>query len=231
MNDVLGTMFPNHLTLHKNKRCADEADAIRMHMLCDDLRGGMPINNVIQKYNFSVISFKDMPEEAATAAHVSYSNGTARRVNDWAHPIATGRPNNDYRVGDVLLGGSVSSTNDKKGFKNKFPGEGRSTVFLNSNCLYTIKNMSDSKKIVIETGDNRVLFATMEDLPRSFNRTHACTCHSSQGLTLGSTVYIHDYGMPMHPSTPADRWNFTAILYFFSYYIKHHHATKVKTQD
>jgi len=154
-----------------------------------------------------------MPEEAAHAAHVAYSNNTVRRVNDWAHPIATGRPSDDYRVGDILLGGSPSSTNDKKGFKKKFPSNGgrNSSVFLNSNCLYTIKDMSNPQQIEIATEDDRVLFATKEDLPRSFNRTHACTCHSSQGLTLGDTVYIHDYGIPMHPSTPADRWNFTAI--------------------
>lgn len=172
---ILGSMFPNHLTLHKNKRCTDEADAIRMRGLCDGLREGMDIKDVIQKYNFSIMKFQDLPDEAAYDAHVTYSNHTARLVNEWAHPIATGRSNDDYRVGDVLLGGSKSSTNDKKGFKNKFPTDkGQKDIFLNSNCLYTIINMHNPQRIKIKTGDGRVLYCTKEDLSRSFNRTHAC---------------------------------------------------------
>jgi hypothetical protein len=150
-----------------------------------------------------------LPQSAANAAHVSYANATSKRVNDWAHPIATGRANDEYQVGDVLLGGSAAR--GQKDFKNKFESSNGRDIFINSNCIYTIQDMSNPLKIKISTDDDRILYVEKKYLSLSFGRTHACTCHSSQGLTLGETVYIHDYGVPMHADTPADRWHFTAI--------------------
>ena len=200
---ILNELFPKQLTLHKSKRCLTEADAIKMHNLCDDLRNEMSIEKVIEKYKFPVINYRDMPEGSERCAHVSYTKATSKRVNNWAHPKITGREIDDFQNGDILLGSSEGN--------KKFSAQGKGMVYINSNSIYEILNMNHAKGVEMISGDDRIFYVSEADLNKSFNRPHSCTCHSSQGLTLGDELYIHDYGMGMHKDIPPSRWYFTAI--------------------
>lgn len=200
---ILSELFPKHLTLHKSKRCLTEADAIKMHDLCDDLRNELSIEKVIEKYKFPVINYRDMPEGSERSAHVSYTKATSKRVNNWAHPKITGREIDDFQNGDKLLGSSEGN--------KKFPAQGKGMVYINSNSIYEILNMNHAKGVEVISGDDRIFYVSRADLNKSFNRPYSCTCHSSQGLTLGDELYIHDYGMGMHKDIPPSRWYFTAI--------------------
>lgn len=197
---ILAIMFPKLMTFQHSKRCANLDDKIRVRTVCDDLRAGVHIDELIKKNGWKVIRKNEMPYNACKDAHVAFSNSTVAAVNGFCHPKATGRKMDDFRVEDILLG---KPTKKSKIYKTS----GGGNVHISSNSVYVIKAFLPDGRVGLLTGDDRYMYCTPRELLDEFKRPYCSTVHSSQGLTLGSKLYIHNYGNFMVDQ----KWYFTAI--------------------
>jgi hypothetical protein len=198
-NKIFAKMFPIKLTFNYCKRVKTQEQSINVREMCDDLRNGVHISEVREKYGFKYIAFDDLKHDkiAASSAHVSHSRKTTERVNSWAFPLVHDRAESVYLVGDKLLGNPNGKT-----FKSD-----KGTIYIASNNMYTITGKSGSHKYQIESLDGHKFVCSINDLVSEFKRDHCVTCHSSQGLTLGKKLYIHDYGN----LGLSNQWYYTAM--------------------
>lgn len=204
-DSIFASMFPKRMTLKWNKRCKTYEDAISMYELCQQLKkckSGDQSMNLLIKAGFNVIDGIDnMPNSAKDGAHVSFKRSTTDDVNNWCH-AKRGEAIDVFRVNDKLLG----KPHDRSlSFKNE-AGTGR--VHVASNALYWIMaHTSDGQRYKIKTDDDKVFWVSRSELKQEFSRPYCCTCHSSQGLSLGTELYIHDFGnFALSP-----RWYYTAF--------------------
>jgi hypothetical protein len=200
-DQIFAKMFPNKLVLQHCKRCTTEEDSIEMLTICNELRAFESVEDIVDKY-FKSVTFESLEhdKEAAMSAHVTFTKRTASIVNSWAFPLKTGRSEFKYQVGDVLLG-NPSDKNKNKMFKGK-----GGKVRIASNNIYTIKAI-DGDNVSLLSLDDKYFTLDITYLGSEFKRDCAVTCHSSQGLTLGKKLYVHDY---LHPGLD-NRWYFTAL--------------------
>jgi hypothetical protein len=85
---AFASMFPRRLVLEISKRVPNEAEAIRMRNLCDELRDeNKAVSDILADANLSRVNFDDLGEEDARYPHVAALCSTVARVDNWAHNL------------------------------------------------------------------------------------------------------------------------------------------------
>jgi hypothetical protein len=187
---ALASMFPRCILLEVSKRVRDPADRQRMTNLCTELREEVrPVVDILRDAGLRTVAFEDLTKEEAHYPHVSAMRATMARVDHWAH--AARGESDEYLVGQELLG--VDGVRCRGGR-------------ICSNETYEVLEVSASGlTLTAPDGSRRVV--TTATARRYLKRPYCRTGHSTQGLTLGDKIYIHDWQSMM----ATHRWVRTAV--------------------
>jgi hypothetical protein len=189
---AFATMFPRRICLRVSKRVTDPADRARMVRLCDELRAEVhPVPAILREAGLRVVRFEDLGEEDARYPHLAAMRSTMARVDHWAHSLIGETVADEYAVGQELLG--VDGVRCRGGR-------------IASNETYTVASVDDAGlKLTAPDGTLRVV--TLGAAKRYLKRPYCRTGHSTQGLSLGDRIYIHDWRSWM----ATHRWVRTAV--------------------
>ena len=190
--NAFATLFPRRICLEVSKRVPDEADRARMLHLCDELRAEeRPVPDILLGAGLRVVNFADLTQEDARHPHLAAMLSTVARVDRWAHALI-GDHTADYVVGEELLGvGGAKVSGGRR---------------ISSNETYLVRQVSD-KELVLSAPDGSPRTISLALAKKHLKRPYCRTGHSTQGLSLGERIYIHDWGSHM----ATHRWVRTVI--------------------
>jgi hypothetical protein len=189
---AFATMFPRRLCLEVSKRVPDPADRARMLRLCDELRAeSRPAPDILLDAGLRVMRFEDLSEADARVPHLAAMRSTMARIDHWAHALIGETPAGEFAVGQELLG--VDGVRCRGGR-------------IASNETYTVVEVSD-ETLTLEAPDTSQRVVTLKAARQYLKRPYARTGHSTQGLSLGTRLFIHDWRSMM----ATHRWLRTAI--------------------
>jgi hypothetical protein len=140
-----------------------------------------------------IISYSDLTDEDAKYPHIAATNATVARVNDWAHPIVFDEKNaiNGFNIGEHVLGSKT---------KNVASGK------INRNASYHVTSVDDTF-VTVTSATNQESKIRLTTADNVLVRPYCRTGHSTQGISLGDKIYIHDIESPMVDH----RWMRTAV--------------------
>ena len=172
------SMFPRRICLRVSKRVADEADRARMLRLCDDLRAeAIPAPTILRDVGLRVVRFDSLTEADARNPHLAAMRSTMAKVDHWAHALIGDTFADEYSVGQELLG--VDGARCRGGR-------------IASNESYNVLEVgTDTLTLAAPDGSQRVV--TLAAAKRYLKRPYCRTGHSTQGLSLGDRIYVHDW--------------------------------------
>jgi hypothetical protein len=189
---VFASMFPVRLTLTTSKRVKDPQERKKMLHLCNELREEKrPVFDILKDYKFIRVDFKDLTKEDASYPHISALRQTMFKVDNFVHKHIGETKHNEYAIGQELLG--VDGCRCKGGR-------------IASNETYVVHDIKNDE-LVLTAPDKSRRTLTLTMANKYLKRPYCRTAHSSQGLTLGDKIYIHDYKSNM----ANHRWMRTAI--------------------
>ena len=223
---ALATMFPRRICLRVSKRVADPGDRARMMSLCEELRAeARPVADILRAAGLPTVRFDALTEADARYPHVAAMRSTVSRVDYWAHELI-GETYADE--GDVIVAAM------RVGMKEVGPSAGTNApppartspaqVYLKgqellgvdgcrckggriaSNETYTVAEV-DASGLTLTAPDGSRRVVTMAAARRYLKRPYCRTGHSTQGLTLGERIYLHDWKSSM----ATHRWVRTAV--------------------
>ena len=195
-------MFRVRLVLKISKRVKTERERDDMARLCDELRAeNNSVKNIMRMHasgwsphgGIRMIDFSELTDEDAKYPHIAATNATVARVNDWAHPIVFDEKTaiNGFNIDEHLLGAQT---------KNVATGR------INRNASYHVTAVDDTFVTVVSaTGKESKIRLTKAD--SMLVRPYCRTGHSTQGISLGDKIYIHDIESHMVDH----RWMRTAV--------------------
>ena len=190
---AFASMFPRRICLQVSKRVADEADRARMLTLCNELRSeARPVAAILRDAGLRVVHFDSLTEADASYPHVAAMRSTMARVDHWAHALIGDSFADEYVVGQELLG--VDGVRCRGGR-------------IASNETYTVSAVDDDAGLTLSAPDGSHRIVTMAAAKRYLKRPYCRTGHSTQGLSLGDRIYIHDWQSDM----ATHRWIRTAV--------------------
>jgi len=189
---ALASLFPRRLCLQISKRVTDPADRVRMRRLCDELAEAvLPVSTILANAGLERRSLLDMTEADAGFPHIAATRSTMSRVDHWVHSAIGAAFPGEYLVGEELLG--VDGTRCRGGR-------------IASNETYVVADVGEADlKLVAPDGSFRTV--KLEQAARYLKRPYCRTGHSTQGLTLGDRIYIHDTASSM----ATHRWLRTVV--------------------
>ena len=186
-------MFPRRICLRVSKRVADAADRARMVQMCDELRAEvLPTVHILKNAGLRVVPFEDLSEDDAKYPHLAAMRSTMSRVDHWAHALIGDTENDEYAVGQELLG--VDGVRCRGGR-------------IASNESYTVLEVNDAAGLTLTAPDGSQRVVTLAAAKRYLKRPYCRTGHSTQGLSLGDRIYIHDWSSAM----ATHRWLRTVV--------------------
>ena len=189
---AFATMFPRRICLRVSKRVTDPADREKMMRLCDELRAeALPVPDILYNAGLPVIKFEDLTEADAHFPHLAATRSTMARVDHWAHALIGETLADEYAVGQELLG--VDGVRCRGGR-------------IASNESYTVLEVDD-KGLTLTAPDGSQRTVTLAAAKRYLKRPYSRTGHSTQGLSLGDRIFIHDWRSAM----ATHRWMRTAV--------------------
>ena len=185
-------MFPRRICLQVSKRVPDEADRGRMLTLCNELRAeALPAKAILQNAGLKVVRFGDLTEEDAKYPHIAAMRSTMAKVDHWAHDLIGETAAGEYALNEELLG--VDGTRCRGGR-------------IASNESYTVLEVNDAG-LTLAAPDGSQRIVTLATAQRYLKRPYCRTGHSTQGLSLGDRIYVHDWGSAM----ATHRWLRTVV--------------------
>ena len=186
---AFASLFPRRLCLQISKR-VNADDRIKMRQLCDDLAEGLlPISQICARLEHR--SFLDLTEDDAKFPHIAAMRSTMARVDHWAHEAIGATFKDEYEIGEELLG--VDGCTCKGGR-------------ISPNESYTVVSADDDNiKLAAPNGSFRNI--SIQQAARWLKRPYCRTGHSTQGLSLGDKIYIHDTSSHM----ATHRWMRTVV--------------------
>ena len=187
--EIVYSIFPNVITMSKNKRCTNQADRITMDNLFQDILATEDKNKIIEllirKYKVKTIKSEDLETKinicSGWAACSSVSNIVLSKTN---------HSENKYVVGGTIV--------CRKTMKIK-----KATVF--SNYTYHIKSISDEFFVLTDEDDE--IEVPIKLITQHFVLPYARTCHSVQGMTISQPFTI--FGL--YDKMVGQDWIYTAI--------------------
>jgi hypothetical protein len=190
---AFASMFPRRICLQISKRVTDEADRCRMLTLCNELRSEVrPVAAILRDAGLRVVRFDSLTEADASYPHVAAMRSTMARVDHWAHGLIGESFADEYLVGQELFG--VDGVRCRGGR-------------IASNETYTVSAVDDDAGLTLSAPDGSQRIVTMAATKRYLKRPYCRTGHSTQGLSLGDRIYIHDWQSIM----ATHRWIRTAV--------------------
>jgi hypothetical protein len=189
---AFATMFPRRICLRVSKRVNDETDRSRMLNLCNQLRAeALPAPAILLAAGLKVVRFDELTEADARYPHLAAMRSTMAKVDHWAHALIGETFADEYTIGQELLG--VDGTRCRGGR-------------IASNESYTVLAVNDDGlTLAAPDGSQRVVTTAMTK--RYLKRPYCRTGHSTQGLSLGDRIYIHDWKSSM----ATHRWLRTVV--------------------
>jgi len=185
-------MFPRRICLQVSKRVTDPTDRTWMMKLCDELRAeALPVPAILRDAGLRTIRFEDLTEADAHYPHLAATRSTMARVDHWAHALIGETFADEYAVGQELLG--VDGVRCRGGR-------------IASNESYTVLEVDDAG-LTLTAPDGSQRIVTTAAARRYLKRPYCRTGHSTQKLSLGDRIYIHDHGSAM----ATHRWMRTAV--------------------
>jgi hypothetical protein len=145
----------------------------------------------LKDYKFQCVDFKDLTKDDASYPHISALRQTMFKVDNFVHKHIGETKHNEYAIGQELLG--VDGCRCKGGR-------------IASNETYVVYELKNDE-LVLTAPDKSRRTVTLAMANKYLKRPYCRTAHSSQGLTLGDKIYIHDYKSKM----ANHRWMRTAI--------------------
>tara|TARA_R110000868_G_scaffold230985_4_gene484290 strand:- start:3128 stop:6841 length:3714 start_codon:yes stop_codon:yes gene_type:complete len=197
--DAFAKMFKVRMVLKISKRINDMLDRQHMQSLCDDLREEKSsVQDIMMKYSDDMIlprfvNFADLTAEDAKFPHIAATNATVALVNAWAHRAVFNRETSicGYNIGEHLLGGQTKSV---------------STGKINRNSSYYVVAV-DNKFVTVESPDHTQSKVRLNKAEKILLRPYCRTAHSTQGISMGNKIFIHDIDSFMVDH----RWMRTAV--------------------
>ena len=187
---IFASMFPVRLTLTTSKRVKDPEERKKMLNLCNELREEKrPVLDILK--DFQCVDFKDLTKDDASYPHISALRQTMFKVDNFVHNHIGETKHNEYKIAQELLG--VDGCRCKGGR-------------IASNETYVVYEIKNDE-LVLTAPDKTRRTLTLAMANKYLKRPYCRTAHSSQGLTLGDKIYIHDYKSNM----ANHRWMRTAI--------------------
>ena len=189
---AFAAMFPRRLCLQISKRVTDPADRVRMRRLCDELAEGvLPVTTILDNAGLERRAFHDMTDADASFPHIAATRSTMARVDHWVHGAIGTALAGEYLVGEELLG--VDGTRCRGGR-------------IASNETYTVESV-DAAELKLAAPDGSFRTVKLDAAARWLKRPYCRTGHSTQGLSLGDRIYIHDADCHM----ASHRWMRTVV--------------------
>jgi len=189
---TFASLFPRRLCLQISKRVTDPAERVRMRRLCDDLAEAvLPVSAILKSAGLERRSLFEMTEADAGFPHIAATRSTMSRVDHWIHGYIGATFAGEYLVGEELIG--VDGTRCRGGR-------------IASNETYVVADVNEADlRLVAPDGSCRTV--KLEQAARYLKRPYCRTGHSTQGLSLGDRIYIHD--TTSHMAT--HRWMRTVV--------------------
>ena len=189
---TFAALFPRRLCLQISKRVTDPADRVRMRRLCDELAEGvLPVTTILDNAGLERRAFHDMTDADASFPHIAATRSTMARVDHWIHGAIGTALAGEYLVGEELLG--VDGTRCRGGR-------------IASNETYTVVEV-DAAELKLAAPDGSFRTVKLDAAARWLKRPYCRTGHSTQGLSLGDRIYIHDADCHM----ASHRWMRTVV--------------------
>ena len=189
---AFATLFPRRISLQVSKRVREPADRDRMFQLCEAQRAEeTPVVDILRGANLRTVKFEDLTEDDARYPHVAAMRSTMARVDHWAHAAIGETYAAEYAIGQGLLG--VDGCRCKGGR-------------IASNETYEVLEVDDAG-LTLAAPDGSQRIVTMAAAKRYLKRPYCRTGHSTQGLSLGDRIYLHDW----RSSMATHRWVRTAV--------------------
>jgi len=211
---IFASMFPVRLTLTTSKRVKDPEERKKMLKLCNELREEKrPVLDILK--DFQCVDFKDLTKDDASYPHISALRQTMFKVDNFVHNHIGETKHNEYKIAQELLG--VDGCRCKGGR-------------IASNETYVVYEIKNDE-LVLTAPDKTRRTLTLAMANKYLKRPYCRTAHSSQGLTLGDKIYIHDYKSNM----ANHRWMRTAIsrcrtlnIVLVNHFHTHTHASVIR---
>ena len=149
-----------------------------MYKLCEELRDETKnVVTTLRSAGLREVDFKDLTEEDAGYPHIAAMRSTVTRVDHWVHTVIGDSAHGEYEFGQTLLG--VDGCRCKGGKR------------IYSNMSYQVEEVTETH-LTVKAPDGSTRTLTL-DAARSFLKRPYCrTGHSTQGLSLGAKIYVHD---------------------------------------
>jgi hypothetical protein len=187
-NFMIHSMFNNCILLKTSKRVHDELEQKQMLIISSELKkdisGKLSIEE-LKSLGIKFKSLKDAKKEGSflTSKHVSFLKQTTEELNEYIHNSLY--PIEKYYVEQILLGTGKCNTKPNREYK--------------------IKKIEND---MIEISSYNKKSKTYNMLKMDcFKYNYANTCHAYQGMSLGDSIYIHNYNF----SRVDNRWLYVAI--------------------
>lgn len=189
-NFIIHSMFNNCILLKTSKRVSDINEQKKMLDISDELKKDIDGKLSIEKLKSLGIkcrALKDAKKESKflTSKHVSFLKATTDELNEFIHKTKT-IGTMKYFVEQKLLGTGKGGTK--------------------TNREYKINSIKFNKIFEVENYNGKIKTYTLDKMD-SFKYNYANTCHAYQGMSLGDSIYIHNYNF----NRVDNRWLYVAI--------------------
>jgi hypothetical protein len=180
---VLDTLFHETIQLQISKRLTNKEDRQTMYNMCNDLlHESKTISRILEEAKLPTMHFDELTKEDFQYPHITALQNTSSKIDNLAGRLLNKPNDGKYIKGEELVG--VKSYACKGGKR------------ISSSDSYIVEKV-DKEEVTLMGSDGveRVLSISqaMNVLRRAFSRT----CHSTQGMSLGDKIYIHDIGTAM----------------------------------
>ena len=189
-NFIIHSMFNNCILLKTSKRVSDKKEQKQMLDISNELKKDINGKLSIEKLKLLGIKFKSLKDAKKesnflTSKHVSYLKQTTDELNEFIHNTKT-IGTMKYYIGQILLGTGKYGTKPNREYKIKS---------INFNNIFEIQNYNGK----VKTYSNEKMDC--------FKCNYANTCHAYQGMSLGDSIYIHNYNF----DRVDNRWLYVSI--------------------
>jgi hypothetical protein len=199
--NIIYSIFPNVISLTKNKRCGTAEDRKIMDNLNKEILNSnnkSEILDILKTHNISVVnSHRDL----TTKKNICNTNSSCDFVNNL---VMDKYHTTKYNVGDELIcRKSLILKKSIKSLINILIGKKQQRTFVN----YTYTIMEIKENYMILNDDEEDIEVDTDLVKKYFKLPYARTCCSVQGMTIDDKITIFDFG-----NYHVDKhWVYTAI--------------------
>jgi hypothetical protein len=185
---AIDTMFSKSILLQISKRLTNENEKERMYKMCNDLKDEFKsIGQILEEAKLPQMHFSELTAEDFQYPHITALQDTSAKVDNLASTLLNKPNNGNYEIGEELVG--VKSYGCKGGKR------------ISSSDSYIVEKIEEKETKGKETKEKLLHLMASDGTPRILpvlkaievlRRAYSRTCHSTQGMSLGDKIYVHD---------------------------------------